>query len=185
MEGKCQFPRFARAYLSQPTDRQALHRLLRLLTTVDVFREDGNGNFALTPLASTLRSDLNGPIRDRAIYCGRPEMWQVCGNLMHTVKTGASAFEHVHVDGFYQFLAKHPEVGAPFNGYMTKTSEQHVATLLEAYDFSQFRTLVDVGGGHASTLAAILQACPQLTRHVVRPAAGCRGCQGPASPRHS
>jgi len=144
------------------TDQQALHRLLRLLTTVDVFREDGNGNFVLTPLASTLRSDLNGPMRDRAIYCGRSEMWQVWGNLMHTVKTGASAFEHVHVDSFYQFLAKRPEVGAPFNGYMTKTSEQHVAALLEAYDFSQFRTLVDVGGGHASTLAAILQACPQL-----------------------
>ena len=143
-------------------DGQALYRLLRMLAAIDVFSQDQNGHFALTPLGTTLRSDVQNSVRDRAMYYGAPEMWKVWGGLMHTVKTGASAFEQVHNEGFYEFLSKHPGVGAPFNRYMTKTSEQHVAALLETYDFSQFRTLVDVGGGHGGTLAAILQAYPEL-----------------------
>ena len=144
------------------SDERALARVLRLLTSVAVFQEDGSGNFSLTALGSLLRSDFPGPFRDRAIYCGRPEMWRVWGDLMHCVRTGTSAFEHVHSDSFYEFVARYPEVGIPLRGYMTKTSKQHMEAILRAYDFSQFRTLVDVGGGQGDALAAILRACPRM-----------------------
>ncbi len=45
---------------------------------------------------------------------------------------------------------------------MTKTSEQHNAAIVASYDFSSLGTVVDVGGGHGATLAAILAACPAL-----------------------
>jgi O-methyltransferase len=61
-----------------------------------------------------------------------------------------------------QFLIENPNVGTPFNRYMSNTSVQHNAAILDAYDFSRIATLVDIGGGHGGTLAAILGASPGL-----------------------
>jgi hypothetical protein len=143
-------------------DGPSLYRLLRLLASIEVLSEDQNGHFALTSLGATLRRDVPNSVWDRALYYGAPEMWQVWGNLLHSVKTGESACEHVYATPFYEYLSQHPNVGVPFNRYMTKTSEQHNTAILKSYDFSPLRTLVDVGGGHGGTLAAILQAYPAL-----------------------
>src|SRR5260370_34533822 len=59
-----------------------------------------------------------------------------------------------------QYLVQHPEVGALFNRWMSRQSDQHNAALIAAYDFSLFRSVADVGGGQGSTLAAILQTNP-------------------------
>jgi hypothetical protein len=143
-------------------DRPSLYRLLRMLASIEVLSEDQNDRFALTALGTTLRTDVPNSVWDRAIYYGSPEMWSVWGNLLHSVKTGESACEHLHATPFYEYLSQHPNVGVPFNRYMTKTSEQHNAAILKSYDFSQLRTLVDVGGGHGGTLAAVLKAYPAL-----------------------
>jgi precorrin-6B methylase 2 len=148
--------------MATEADRLSLYRLLRTLSSIGVFCESPSGHFALTPLGGTLRSDAANTVRDRAIYYGAPEMWSVWGNLLYSVRTGQSACEHIHAMSFYDHLSCHPNVGVPFDRYMAKTSEQHNAAVLESYDFSSLRTLVDIGGGLGSTLAAILQAYPTL-----------------------
>jgi hypothetical protein len=140
----------------------SLYRVLRMLAGIGVFDEGTNGRFTLTPLGATLRSDVPDSVRDRAIFYGSPEMWRTWGNLRHAVMTGESPFEHTHGEPFYEYLARHPGVGAPFNRYMTKSSEQHNPAIVASYDFSSIGTLVDVGGGHGATLAAILQRHPAL-----------------------
>ncbi len=45
---------------------------------------------------------------------------------------------------------------------MTSVSTRLAPAIVEAYDFSAFSTLVDVGGGHGHLLAALLQANPRL-----------------------
>jgi hypothetical protein len=143
-------------------DGPSLHRLLRALTSLDIFHEEPDGCFALTPLAATLRSDVVNSVRDRAIYYGTPEMWNVWGNLLHCVLTGQSACEHAHSTTFYDYLTKNPNIGAPFNRYMSKTSEQHNASLVQSYDFAPLNVLVDVGGGHGAALVAIMRRYPKL-----------------------
>jgi hypothetical protein len=59
-------------------------------------------------------------------------------------------------------MAGHPEVGVPFNRWMSRQSEQHNAAIVASYDFSPFHTVADIGGGQGSTLAAILRAHPSL-----------------------
>lgn len=140
----------------------ALRRLLRMLAAHGVFSEQEDGRFALTPLGTTLRSDVAQSVRDRAILCGLPEMWAAWGRLMHSARTGESAFEDAHGEAFYPFLAREPRLGAPFNRNMTASSRQQAAAIADAYDFSRFRSLVDVGGGHGGTLAAILHAFARL-----------------------
>jgi hypothetical protein len=47
-----------------------LYRLLRMLVGGGVFREEGEGRFALTPLSGTLRSEGLASVRDWALYVG-------------------------------------------------------------------------------------------------------------------
>jgi len=56
----------------------------------------------------------------------------------------------------WEFIANHEKLGLAFNGWMTRQSHQHNSALVDAYDFSPFRRVVDVGGGQGSTLAAAL-----------------------------
>jgi hypothetical protein len=144
------------------TDRQSLYRLLRALASIGVFREEPTGNFGLTSLGVTLQADAPNSVRDRAIFYGAASMWGVWSQLLHSVKTGQSACEHVHGMPFYEYASHHPDIGAPFNRYMSKMSEMHNAAILESYDFSDIRKICDVGGGLGTTLAAILHRYPTL-----------------------
>jgi hypothetical protein len=45
---------------------------------------------------------------------------------------------------------------------MTNLATQWHTAALTAYDFSRFRRVVDIGGGHGALLSAILSAHPQL-----------------------
>ncbi len=50
-----------------------------------------------------------------------------------------------------------------FNNFMVSLTTQTAGAVLEAYDFSPFSRLVDVGGGYGAMLATILKANPQST----------------------
>ncbi len=140
----------------------SLYRLLRMLAGVGVFREEADGRFALTPLASTLRSEGVDSVRDWALYIGAPAMWENWGRLRHSVMTGEPAFARAHGMALWDYMATHPEIGIPFDRWMSRQSDQHNAAIIASYDFSPFRTVADLGGGQGSTLAAILRANPSL-----------------------
>ncbi len=76
--------------------------------------------------------------------------------------SGQSGFVLAHGMSTYEYLVRHPELGAPFDRWMTRQSDQHNDAVVAAYDFSAFQTVADVGGGQGSTLAAILRANPSL-----------------------
>jgi hypothetical protein len=82
--------------------------------------------------------------------------------LYETVRTGESAFGRVHGTDLFDYLAQHPEDSAAFNAAMTSVSTSETLSIVEAYDFSRFGTVVDVGGGRGGLLAAILSANPHL-----------------------
>ena len=51
----------------------------------------------------------------------------------------------------FEYLEKHPKDLAVFHKSTTGLTNPAIAT---AYNFSKFRKLVDIGGGHGSLLAA-------------------------------
>lgn len=142
--------------------RSALYRLLRMLAGANVFREEVDGRFALTPLGNTLRTESSDSVRDWALFVGAPEMWQVWGRLRASVMTGEPAFQTLYGAAMWEYLAENPDLGKAFNRWMTRQSDQHNAALVTSYDFSSFRLVADIGGGQGSTLAAILQANPSV-----------------------
>lgn len=142
---------------------QALHRLLRALASLGIFAQDEAGDFVLTAQAELLRSDVQGSLRDIALLYGEDWLWQAYGNMTHSVRTGAPAFTKTHGQPFYSYLHEHPRAAARFNAAMNGFSGHETAAILEAYDFSAARSVVDIGGGHGALLAALLRAHPQLT----------------------
>src|SRR5436190_14563441 len=54
----------------------SLHRLLRLLASLDVFAEQPDGRFALTPLAALLQTNVTGSLRAFAIMLGEDWHWR-------------------------------------------------------------------------------------------------------------
>jgi hypothetical protein len=139
-----------------------LYRLLRALSGLGVFARDEQARFGLTPLGRTLCSGP-GTARERAAFVGEPWVWSAWGNLCHSVLTGESAFRHTHAMSLFEYLERHPEARSAFQDNLSRQSELQIPSILEAYDFSGFERLVDVGGGHGALLSAILAANPSLT----------------------
>ena len=142
-------------------DETALYRLLRALASVGVFTEVADRQFALTPIAEYLRSDVHGSLRSRDDGRRRLDMAPV-GELYQCVKTGERAFDRIFEIPPFDYLAKNPAAAAIFDEAMTGFSMQNSAAVAAAYDFSGIVTLMDVGGGHGYLLATILKANPPM-----------------------
>ncbi len=140
----------------------SLYRIMRALASVGIFAEDDQGRFTLTPIAATLQSHVPSSLRAWAILVLGEEHYQVWGDLMHTVQTGESAFEHVLGMGVFQYEAKHPEHAKIFDEAMANLIGVYNSAVLASYSFSTFDKIVDVGGGDGSFIVAILQANPKL-----------------------
>lgn len=144
------------------TDAPSLYRLLRALASVGIFAETHPGVFRLTRLANALRSDAPGSMRPWARYAGAEWQHEHWGAIMACVRNGRSAYENVHGQSFFAWLAAHPEAERRFDEAMTSLSAITEPAIAAGYDFSDIGTLMDVAGGRGSLLAAIMRANPHL-----------------------
>jgi orsellinic acid C2-O-methyltransferase len=138
----------------------SLHRLLRALTTLEVVREREDGSFELLPMGELLRSDSPTSLRTWTLYNGQ-YLWQTWGRLLESVQTGESARSRLFGTEGFEHLERDPELAALFNQAMVEITRFISSAVVQAYDFSDFRCIVDVGGGYGELLGAILKANPQ------------------------
>jgi len=139
----------------------SLRRLLRALESLGVFSQNAAGHFENTDLSETLQTDHPESIRAWVIFLGSPFLWKPWGELYETVMSGQPAVNRVYGNSFWSYLAAHPDDAAVFNAAMSAGSEMTVPWILQAYDFSRFERIVDVGGGHGALLRAILSEHPK------------------------
>jgi hypothetical protein len=153
-------------YLAEHADvnADALYRVMRMLSMVGVFAETDPKTFVLTPIGDTLRSNVPGSMLGMALWITSPTNYDCWGELMYSVKTGQPAANKVlGVDNVFEyFFVKKLEVGEVFNNGMTTFATEAHSTAVEAYDFSVFKKVVDVGGGHGALMSAILRVNPNL-----------------------
>jgi hypothetical protein len=140
----------------------SLYRVLRTLAAIGVFTENEPGIFGLTPLGETLRTDAPGSLRPLAVCMGGQCNWQAWGDILHSIKTGEPAFEHVFGTGFFQHLDRHPDNAKMFVEAMNCCASLYNEAIVAAYDFSRFEKIVDVGGGQGRLISMILKANPTV-----------------------
>jgi hypothetical protein len=133
--------------------------LLRALASVGIFNENENKEFSNTPLSETLRSDVPGSMKAMAI-AQLGDHYNAWGNLLYAIKTGKTAFDKVEGMSVWKYYETHPEEGINFMKAMTGLTGAAVMNVIPAYDFSSFKTIVDVGGGNGALLMAVLEAAP-------------------------
>ena len=153
------------ADLSEATGTHAgsLYRMLRALASRGIFSEDADGRFSLTALADPLRSDAPDSIHNWALFVGSEAELQTWAHLSYSIRTGKPAFEHIFGKGWFNYLDEQPEMAHIFNNLMTNGSSSDAAAIIEAHDFSAYRKIVDIGGGHGALLAHILEQNPQFS----------------------
>jgi orsellinic acid C2-O-methyltransferase len=160
--------------LARETDTHppSLYRLLRALAYLGVLEETEPRRFGLTDLGELLRSDVpNSMWATTLLFCGEG-VWRSWGDLMAAVQTGKPSFERgIGMEPFAEF-AEDAEASKHFNQAMSEGTRREAPGVIESYDFAQFDTLVDVGGGDGTLLAAILAATPGLQGILFDTAAG-------------
>lgn len=144
------------------TNPQSLRRVLEMLASKGVFTEGEDGRFRNTPMSVTLCSDAQPSMRDVSLMLSAHFVRSAWGELLDAVRTGEPAFEQIHGTPLFSYLSANPEDAALLSAGMTSGSSLDVTAVVAAYDFSKFRTVVDVGGSHGALLAGILGANPNL-----------------------
>jgi O-methyltransferase domain/Dimerisation domain len=142
------------------THPPSLERLLRALSSHGVFAVGQQGRFSLTPVGNLLRSRAKDSLSAAAIYWGERWIWEPWGNLLHSVRTGAPAFDHVHGVSFFNFLARTPEAAQVFDLFISEGLHTRPHAVVAAHDFSLSKVIADVGGGQGAMLVEILKANP-------------------------
>jgi hypothetical protein len=150
--------------LAQATGTQprALYRILRALASVGIFAEDDGGRFSLTALAQPLRSNTPDSLRDFSIFIGADWHWRAWGDLFGSAQSGLPAFERIYGKAYFDYLGENAGPAQVFNDAMTSISTAASAAIVDGYDFTGVRKLVDVGGGHGMLLCSILERYPQM-----------------------
>ena len=144
------------------THAPSLYRLTRALASVGVFAEEGPRRFRHTPVSQLLRSGAEGSMRAVADNVFGGSHFRSWGELEHSVRTGAIAFDRAHGTDCWAFFSQNPDEQRTFDDAMSEFTALFNPPIVKAYDFSKFGTLVDVGGGHGVLLAAIAKANPRL-----------------------
>lgn len=149
------------AELAALTDTHApsLARLLRALASTGVVEATGDA-FRLAPGAESLCVDVPGSVVRRSVLFASDEIWEAWGQLEHSIRTGESGYRKAYGASPFEHRAAHPDLATKFNEAMADMTRMSVKTLMAAYDFSRFATLVDIGGGSGTLLATLLAAAP-------------------------
>jgi len=139
---------------------KALFRLMRHLAAVGIFTQDESRKFGLAPLGELLCTENPESMRYSAIFAGE-ENYRATGNLLHSVLTGETAFNHLYGKGHFEWMAENADASSTFNKAMAQ-SLRRLENPVESYDYSGKRFVVDVGGGRGDLISSVLVANPAM-----------------------
>jgi hypothetical protein len=145
------------------TDPRATLRLLRAMASLQLLTETAPDRFALAPAGALLcdggAGSPSGPASMAAfvrMFTG-PMVLSGWEHLADSVRSGDPSFEAAFGVDCFTYLKQNPEMSAEFNAVMSQGTSATAAGLAAVYDFGRFKTVVDVGGGDGTLLAAILR----------------------------
>jgi hypothetical protein len=145
----------------------AVHRLLRGLSTLGVCEEIDDGRFALTALGAPLAARHAASLQPWVLLAGR-RLWKTWSGFTDAVRTGLPVGLRDDEADRFERLQRDPSEADDLHSAMAALTRQlapavaaSVASLL-----APGATVVDVGGGNGELLCAVLQAAP-LARGIV------------------
>jgi len=147
--------------LADKTDTHppTLYRLLRALSSVGIFVETDDRVFGLTPLARCLLSDAMRPMVRMFLSGWHDKAWN---GLNYTVRTGKPGFDHAFNKSTFEWMEENPEERAILDQGQGLKAISFAEAVIETYDFSDFNSICDVGGGQGAFLIKLLAIYPRM-----------------------
>jgi O-methyltransferase domain/Dimerisation domain len=147
--------------LAEETDTHAptLYRLLRALSSVGIFVETDDRAFGLTPLARCLLSESMRPMARMFLSGWHDKAWN---GLDYTVRTGKPGFDHTFGKPAFEWMEENPEERAILDQGQGWKAIRFAEAVIETYDFSDFDSICDVGGGQGAFLIQLLTNYPHI-----------------------
>ncbi|MEU4742177.1 methyltransferase [Actinosynnema sp. NPDC023658] len=145
----------------------ALDLLLSHLTTLGIVERAPTG-YRTTDRGTALCADADNNLTNLLhldAAGGRAELAYV--ELLHSVTTGQPGYPRRYGRDFWSDLTDEPRLRETFDDQMTRRVRAQVPRIVAGCDWSRFATIVDVGGGRGTLLAAILEANPEVRGHLV------------------
>lgn len=133
----------------------ALYRFMRSLAGLGILTEKPGHAFALTALGEALKTGAPGAARS-SILMLTGLVGPVWHRLIDSLKTGEPTTTAVLGAPIFEYLAQRPAEAAMFSETMVGYHSLEPPAVAAAYDFSPFKTIVDVGGATGNMLCNIL-----------------------------
>lgn len=141
---------------------EALYRVLRVLSGQGVFEEIACRTFANSPLSECLRTDVSGSLRPLLMMRGDPYAVAALGELLFSITTGKPSFEKLCGSEIFSHLRRSQNEALAFDDAMTALTALWAPRIATAYEFAQWGSLMDVGGGNGLLLTEILRVHQEL-----------------------
>ncbi|MEP0825666.1 MAG: hydroxyneurosporene methyltransferase [Nitrososphaera sp.] len=147
-------------------DASLTYRLLRALASLGFLNETEERRFSITPMGEFVRKDHPQTLRGALLLEEGPEHYAIWRHLADMVRDGKQdGFVREFGQRIFDYISQNSAYRDVFNYAMSSYSATHTTMVLEAlkdYDFSNIKSLCDIGGGHGHLICNILREHPQL-----------------------
>ena len=141
-------------------NKNVLKRTLRYATFIGVINFDDE-KYSLTDVGRCFLANSPDSLKFPAFFMGSVPWQDAWQNFRYSLETGKPAFNHAFGTPYFEYLDSHPDFGGKFNDYMTSMTNRIIPAITEVYDFTEFDTICDVGGGQGTLLKAVLETAPK------------------------
>ena len=100
----------------------SLYRVMRVLASMGVFKEEQGKRFALTPAGELLKSDAPGTMRYFAMMFGDEWTTRAYEHFTNCLRTGQDGVSKAYGQHVFDVLAERPEQSDTFQAAMTSSS---------------------------------------------------------------
>jgi hypothetical protein len=145
----------------QDVQSDKLYRVLRLLAAKGIYNELPNRQFENNELSETLRSNHPGSLRNFARFFGHELHNQIYSDMDFSVKTGKPGIMKKHPDmDPFEALSQYEDAQQVFQEAMTDLTNMEVEAIVNAYDFTPYQSILNLGGGFGTLASKITEQAP-------------------------
>ncbi|KAF2077541.1 hypothetical protein CYY_001159 [Polysphondylium violaceum] len=141
-----------------------LYRLMRALSTEEIFKEESEGKFSQTPKSQILYKDEG--FRDFLIYQLSDFAYSACSNLKDSIKEGKTLGPKAIGCNSFWDVVQTPSRMPLFQKAMTSYTKSSIVIILSNTNFSKFNTIVDLGGSQGIFSLEILKNNPSIGKAI-------------------
>jgi len=138
-----------------------IEQLMRALAGFGVFAADEDGKYRNTVVSQQLRAAESPWLRSYVLLWGE-QLYPAGQHILEMVTSGRVAFECEFGKPLYDHYRSCPHANDRFVDHMHSTTQWQREIIAKDFEFDKYHHVVDVGGGRAGMLTAILQACPHI-----------------------